>query len=96
MTFGIARQQASRGGQRAMVANRGEDIAEFALARRGIADAIGREQRKLQRAGDFDGGAVAGFLLAMKMALQFDVDIVWSKNVRSGVRRSARASSIPP
>ncbi len=52
-----------------MVTNGGEDIAKFALLSRGITDAVGREQRKLKRAGNFDGGAIVGFLLAMKMTL---------------------------
>ena len=41
----------------------------------GVADSVGGEQRKIQRAGDVDGGAVAGFFFALEVALQFDVDV---------------------
>src|SRR5438105_15201600 len=34
----------------------------------------------MKRAGDFDCGAVARLLIAMEMALQFDVNIVVSEN----------------
>src|SRR4029077_17978185 len=63
-----------------MVANRGEHIAKFTLARGRIADSIGGQQREMQGAGDFDGSSVAGFLLAMKMTLQFHINIAVAKN----------------
>ena len=43
MAFGVARQQPPRGSQRAVVTNRGENIAKFTLSSRGIRDTIGRE-----------------------------------------------------
>ena len=96
MTLGVARQQTSGSGQRFVISNGGEDVAKFTLPRRRIADTIGRQQRKLQRAGNFDGGAVARFLLAMKMALQFHIDVALAKICRSGDSTECRASSIPP
>ena len=75
MALGVAGEQASGGGERAMVADGGEGVAQFASFGSGVADAVGGEQRKMQRAGDVDGGAVAGFFFAMEVALQFDVDI---------------------
>ena len=63
-----------------MVADGGEGVAQLAALRDGVADAVGGEQRKMQRVGDVDGGAVAGFLFAMEMALQFDVDIVGTED----------------
>ena len=63
-----------------MVPNRGECIAEFAGFSSGVADAVGGEQRKIQRAGDVDGSAVAGFFFALEMALQFDVDVFVSED----------------
>ncbi len=44
MALGIARQQAPGGSQRAVVANTGEDIENFALLRQRMADAIGGQQ----------------------------------------------------
>ena len=90
MALGVARQQTSGSGQRAVISNGGEDVAKFALPRGRIADAIGRQQRELQRAGNFDGGAVARFLLAMKMALQFHIDIVVAENAGQAFHRAPR------
>ena len=63
-----------------MVADGGESIAKFASFGSGVADSVGGEQRKIQRAGDGDRGAVAGFFFALEMALQFDVDVLGSEN----------------
>src|SRR5208283_6060904 len=73
-----------------MMTNGGENIAKFALPSRGVTDAIGRKQGNLERVGNFDGGAIAGFLLPMKMALQFHVDAVMAKNVRQPLDPVAR------
>ncbi len=89
MTLGVARQQASGSGQRVVISNGGEDIAEFTLLRRRIADTIGRQQREFERAGNFDGGAIARFLLAMKMALQFHVNIVVAKDAGQAFHRAS-------
>ena len=90
MTLGVARQQASGSRQRFMISNGGEDIAEFTLLRRRIADTIGRQQRKFERAGNFDGSAVARFLLAMKMALQFHIDVALAENAGQAFHRAPR------
>src|SRR5919197_1195224 len=78
--FGIAGEQATGRGQRAMMAQGGEDVAKLALLCGGVAHPIGREQRKLKRTGDFDGSPVASFFLAMEMPLQFDIDIFVTEN----------------
>ena len=44
----------------------------------------------MQRAGDFDGGAVARFLLAMKMALQFHIDVAVAKDAGQAFDRAPR------
>ena len=59
-----------------VVADGGEDVAEFALLRRGVADAVGREQGKIEIAGDLYGDAVACFFLAMQVTLEFHVNVV--------------------
>jgi len=73
-----------------MVANRGEHIAKFTLARGRLADSIGGQQREMQGAGDFDGSSVAGFLLAMKMTLQFHINIAVAKNAGQAFHRAPR------
>ncbi len=73
-----------------MVVDSGEGITKFATLRDGVADAISSEQRKIQRTGDINGGAVARFFFALEVALQFDVDIFGTEdaneliNVASG------------
>src|ERR1700733_12302015 len=54
-------------------------VAEFAIFRGGVANAIGREQRKIERPGNRDGSPVASFLLPMEMALQLDIHIAAAK-----------------
>ena len=58
----------------------GEDIEHFALGLRGVADAVGRDQREAERAGKFDGGLIARFLFAVVVALQFDEDVAVAKD----------------
>ena len=74
-----------------MVTESGENVAQFALVSGGIADAIGGKQRKPERAGNFDGGAIAGFLLAMKMALEFDVNVGAAKDFSQVLNAGSRA-----
>lgn len=58
-----------------MVADGGEGVAQFTRFDGGVANSVGGQQRKMQRMGDVDGGAVARFFFALEMTLQFDVDI---------------------
>src|ERR1700730_7027809 len=90
MTLGVARQQTSGSRQRGMMTNGGKHIAEFALPRRRITDPIGGQQGEFKRAGNFDGGTVARFLLAMKMALQFHIDVAATKDVDQVFYRTPR------
>ncbi len=78
--FGIARKQASSGRQRAMVADGGEGIAKLPPLRNGVADAVGGQQRKIQRTRNVDRSAIAGLFFALKMPLQFNVDIFRAEN----------------
>ncbi len=43
----------------------------------------------MEIAGNLDGNAVAGFFLAVKMALEFDVDVVAAKNAGQMLDRAA-------
>ena len=79
MTLGVAREQAAGGRKRAVVADGSEGVAKFASFGDGVVHAVRREQRKMERAGEIDSDAVAGFFFAVKMALQFDVNILCPK-----------------
>jgi hypothetical protein len=51
VALGIGCEQAAGSLQRAVMADRGEHVEHFALIGRGVVDAIGRQQRKLQGCG---------------------------------------------
>jgi hypothetical protein len=63
-----------------VVADGGESVAKFATLSGGVADSVGREQRKMQRTGESDGVAIARFFFTLEVALQFDVDIAGTKD----------------
>ena len=52
-----------------MMADRRERVAEFAGFGDGVVDAVGGEQGEIERTGEIDGDAVAGFFFALEMAL---------------------------
>ena len=64
-----------------MVTQGGEDVAQLALARGRIAHSVGGQERQFQGMSDFDRCMIARFLLAMKMALQFNIDIFMPENL---------------
>src|SRR2546428_4208269 len=72
-----------------MVADGGEHVTKFPLACSGMAHAIRRQQRELERVRNFDGSAIAGFLLAMKVALQLHVYVAAVENFRQALDRAA-------
>ena len=47
VAFGVARQQAPGGGQRAVMTNARKYIQQFALLRQSVANAIGRQHRQI-------------------------------------------------
>ena len=63
------------------MAERREDIAEFALLGGGIANSVSGEKRKMEGAGDVDGDLVAKLLLAVEMALEFNVNVSMAEDV---------------
>ena len=71
-----------------MVADGGEDVAQRTILGCGIADAVGSEQRKMQIASNLNRNVVPCFFLAMQVALQFDVNIVMSKDAGEPVHRA--------
>src|SRR5437588_10260051 len=72
IAFGVAGEQASGRRESFVMADGGESIAKFVSFRNGVVHAIRSKQRKVQRAGEFDGNAVAEFFLTLKVALSFD------------------------
>ena len=62
------------------MADGGKGVAQFAGFGSGVADSVRGQHRKIQRACDVDRNAVAGFFLALKMTLQFDIDIFGPEN----------------
>ena len=80
MALGVAGEQASGGGESAVMTDRGESITKLASFGGGVADTVSGEQRKMERAGNVDCGAVAGFFFALEMALQFDVDVAGAED----------------
>ena len=69
-----------------MVANSGERVAEFASLGNGIVHAVRGEQREIEGTGEINGDAVAGFLFALEVALEFDVDIFLPKDADEFVK----------
>jgi hypothetical protein len=59
-----------------VVADGGEEVEDFSVARFGVADAVGGYYGELKRAREMEGGLVAGFFVALVVALKFDVDVV--------------------
>src|SRR5580704_14824353 len=62
------------------MADGGECVAKFAIFRGGVANTIRGKQRKIQRLGNRDGGAVASFFFPMEMALQLEVHIALAED----------------
>ena len=58
------------------MAQAGEDIEDFTLRGNGVGDAVGSEERKMESAGEFDGGLIAALFFDGEVALKFDVDVL--------------------
>ena len=58
------------------VADAGEDVERFARFGRGMADAIGGEERQAVTPREIDESLVARFFGAIVVALEFDEDIL--------------------
>ena len=58
-----------------MIADGRKEILNLAVVCSRVANAVGGDQRQIQRVRDADRSLISPFLLAFLMALQFDVDI---------------------
>jgi hypothetical protein len=81
MAFGIASQKPAGRGERAMMANRSEDVLDFTLVWPGIADAARGEQRQSQFARNRNGSLVARLFVAAETPLEFYVNVFSAKQV---------------
>src|SRR5215831_10002487 len=72
----VAGEQASRGGERSVIADRGEGVCEFSGLGDGIVHAIRGQQREMECLSQTDCNAIAGFFLAMEVTLEFDMHIL--------------------
>ena len=52
-----------------VVADGGECVTKLATLGGGVADSVSGKQRKVQRTGNGDGSAIAGFFFALEMTL---------------------------
>jgi len=80
MALGIKIQQASGGGQRAVIANAGENIQNFPAMWRSVTHSVGCQQRQIQFPGNNYRRLISRFFHAAEMPLQFHVNIFISKN----------------
>src|SRR6185437_5575882 len=96
MALGIPREETSSSGKRTMMANACEDVEHFARRSLCVRDAIGRKQGQTQFARNLHRGLIARFFFTAEMPLQFDIDIVATKNVAESLDafHSARDSSM--
>jgi len=74
--FAVLQQQETGFVERAAVPDAGEHVEDLALELGRHADAVGREQWKVELAGERNRSLVAGLLFADAMPLQLDVDVL--------------------
>src|ERR1700722_16745404 len=61
------------------MADGGESVQKFAIFRGSVANAVGGQKRKIQRARNCDGCAVASFFFPMEMALELYIHVAATK-----------------
>ena len=69
LPLGIARQQAACPVERGLVVEAGKDIQHLPLRFGRVTTAVGGDQGELQAAGEVHGGLIAGFFVAIEVAL---------------------------
>ncbi len=85
MPLRIAGQQASRFRQRGFVMQAGEDVEHFAPDRCRMTNAVGGDQGKLHAAREIQRRLVAGFFVAIEVALQLDEDVAAAEDTREAI-----------
>ena len=74
MPLTLRREEPSRGVERRVVADRGQNIVQILVLRPGITRAVGREDRQAHSPRQVEEGPVAVLFLAQAMALQLDME----------------------
>ncbi len=82
MTLAVQGQQSAGAVQFHVVADRGKQVEDFAVVRFGVAHAVCGEHGQLQRARNADRCLISPLLLALPVALHFDVDISVAEDAR--------------
>src|SRR5439155_8424022 len=80
MAFGIQAQQASGSFEVAFVVESGEYIQNFPIFRGGVEYAVGSQERQLKFRSQLNRNLIALLLLGAEMALNLNIDILWSEN----------------
>src|SRR4051812_12192781 len=75
MTLSVDRQQAARMVKCGVMTNGGEEVKHLTFVGRGIANAVRRYDRQLERVSEINGNLIPPFLLALLVSLQFDIHI---------------------
>src|SRR5581483_4214342 len=89
VALGVARQKPAGSVENFVMAETGEYVENLARSGPGVAHTVGGEERKIERAGNFDGGLVAGFFCTIEVALQFDINVFAAKNAGETFNGSA-------
>ena len=72
------------------MAQAGEHIEQLSLSRLRIADSVGRDQRRSQSARQLDHRLIADLFGAMKMTLQFEIDVLLPEDALQALHSAAR------
>jgi hypothetical protein len=94
MAFGVCGEGASGFVEMRVKAHAGEEIEEFAFGTGGAGDAAGGEQREAVGIGELDAGGVCLFLASLKMALEFDEEVVLSKRIPEAGNRFVKERGV--
>jgi hypothetical protein len=81
MAFGVCGEGASGFVEGGVDADAGEEVEEFAFVARGAGNTAGGEERDVVSFGEVDAGGVCLFLAPLEMALEFDVEVFFSKSI---------------
>ena len=86
--LGVQRQPPPGVRERRLVADAGEDVEQRPIGRLGEADAVGGDDRHVERRRQIDERMVVGLFVAQEVALQLDADVRRAPNMPT--RRSSR------
>ena len=91
VALGVVREALAGTVDVGLVADAADDVVERPILRRREADAVGREQRHVIRRGECDERVVVGFLVALQVALQLDVEPIAPEHADQAIEQPADA-----